>query len=95
MTGVGVGFSFSSLIWAATVYFEKSKATAVGLVTAGAGIGTLALPPLCRYLFDNFTYQETLLAMAAIVVQFIIPFMLIRPKSYWYVNRLYYNSIMS
>jgi len=71
------------MIWAVTVYFEKRKGTAVGLVTAGGGLGTLALPPIFRALFDNLSYQETLLIMAAIVIQLLVPIMLIRPESYW------------
>jgi len=75
-----------AMIWTATAYFEKKKATAVGLVSAGAGVGTLALPSFCRVLFDNFTYQETMIYIAATVMQFVLLLMLIRPESYWYVK---------
>lgn len=68
------------------MYFEKRKATAVGLVTAGAGLGTLTLLPLCRTLFDNLSYQEALIVMSAITMQFIVLVMLVRPESYWQGN---------
>jgi len=76
-----------AMIWTATIYFEEKKATAVGLVTAGAGVGTFALPSFCRVLFDNFTYQETMIFIAGTVMQSLLLLMLIRPESYWYVNR--------
>jgi len=85
--GLGVGFSFMAMTWTPTIYFEEKKAIAVGLVTAGVGVGTLSLPSFCRVLFDNFTYQETMIFIAGTVMQFVLLLMLIRPESYWYVKR--------
>ncbi|KAF6021973.1 SLC16A12 [Bugula neritina] len=87
LVGLGVGFSFMAMIWTATIYFEEKKATAVGLVTAGAGVGTFALPSFCRVLFDNFTYQETMIFIAGTVMQSLLLLMLIRPESYWKTSK--------
>ncbi|KAF6034026.1 SLC16A12 [Bugula neritina] len=81
--GLGIGNALISAIWCSTVYFEKRKATAVGLITSGSGVVTLFLPSVCRFLFDNLTYQESLITIAGITLHLLVPIMFIRPESYW------------
>lgn len=42
-------------------YFNKKKALSIGLATSGSGIGTIAIPPLLRWLFDNFSFSGAIL----------------------------------
>jgi MFS family permease len=53
-------------------YFEKRRAFATGLVTAGSGIGQIAVPPVVNWLINQFGWRAALqyqaLAYAAIVI---------------------------
>ena len=42
-------------------YFDKKKALAMGLAGSGSGIGTIAIPPLLRFLFDNYSFSGAML----------------------------------
>ena len=38
-------------------YFIKNKALAIGIVSAGSGIGTITLPYIMRAFYDNFDFS--------------------------------------
>ena len=81
--GVGYNFSFMPVLVGVSAYFDVKRPIALGIATAGAGIGTFYSAPLIRFLFDNLTYQETLTILGAISLQMCVPAMFIRPESYW------------
>lgn len=78
-----MNFMFFTCIVAVTMYFEKQRATAIGLASAGAGIGTFYMPPLIRVMFDRLSYQQCIFLLCGIVIHMCVPAMLVRPLSYW------------
>ena len=38
-------------------YFDKQRASALGITACGSGVGTLTLPYIIRYLYDNYDYK--------------------------------------
>ena len=38
-------------------YFDKQRASALGITACGSGVGTLILPYVIRSFYDNYDYQ--------------------------------------
>ena len=89
-----MNYMFFSCIVAVTMYFEKQRSTAIGIASAGAGIGTFYMPPLVRLMFDRLSYQQCTYIICAIVIQMCVPAMFIKPLSYWYVYVLWIYNVL-
>ena len=50
-----------SVLTAFGPYFDKRKAFSVGLTSGGSGIGMIVVPPMLRYLFDNYSFSGAVL----------------------------------
>ncbi|XP_067951047.1 monocarboxylate transporter 12-B-like isoform X2 [Watersipora subatra] len=88
LMGIGLNYSFIGAVVSTSAYFEAKRPTAVGLMSAGGGVGTFCIPLLARLLFDRLSYQEAVVFIGAIVLQACVPVMLIRPKAYWKNNEI-------
>ena len=51
----------ASCLLVSAEYFERHKASAVGIITSGCGIGTLAIPYTLRLFFDYMDYGGAML----------------------------------
>lgn len=60
-------------------YFDKRRGLAVGLATAGVGIGMFVFPPLMEWLFQTYAYFGTMVLMAGISLNLCVCSMLYRP----------------
>ena len=60
-------------------YFEKWKATAMGLCCAGYGVAMLVVPPLMLHLFTHYGHQRGLLIIAALCLHGCVGGALFRP----------------
>ena len=61
--GIGVGVAAATgyipMVAAVGGWFEKKRATAVGIAVAGIGVGTLVMSPLAARLVDTYGWRDT------------------------------------
>ncbi len=84
--GIGSAFSWSPSIAAMGQYFSNRRALANGIAVGGAGIGSLFLPPLMRYVLDNYGYKGALLILAGLMLHVSFSAFLLRPTQF-YANK--------
>ncbi|CAF1233268.1 unnamed protein product [Rotaria sordida] len=65
--GIGMGLVYLPSIVMVGYYFEKKRAIATGIVTAGTGIGSIIFGPFSRFLFDKLGWKYGLLVLACIL----------------------------
>ncbi|CAF2522289.1 unnamed protein product [Rotaria sp. Silwood2] len=70
--GIGMGLVYLPSIVMVGYYFDKKRAIATGIVTAGTGIGSITFGPLSRFLFDRFGWKNGLLILAVILLGCVI-----------------------
>lgn len=66
--GIGAGLSFPPTVYIVTSYFTSMRGLANGLCISGSALGSIFLPPLLRYLLDEFGYRGACLIMGAITL---------------------------
>ncbi len=81
--GIGSAFSWSPSIAAMGQYFNTRRALANGIAVGGAGIGSLFLPPLMRYILDNYGYKGALLILAGLMLHVSFSAFLLRPTQFY------------
>ena len=66
----GIGFSFVYIAAPVTVtqHFTRRRSVALGIVTAGQGLGTMILGPTLQALVNAFDWRNTFLIMAGVLV---------------------------
>ncbi|KAK3105581.1 hypothetical protein FSP39_001009 [Pinctada imbricata] len=69
ITGIGFSLCHVAANVVVNVYFDKKRVLAVGLSSAGSGIGTMVLPILGSYLMDIYNWQGTLLILSGVGLQ--------------------------
>ncbi|MDP6347805.1 MAG: MFS transporter, partial [Dehalococcoidia bacterium] len=72
LVGVGMGICFAPVAATIVRWFEKNRGLALGLATAGAGIGGMVFPPLTHQLISMWGWRSTYLflgiSMGAVVL---------------------------
>lgn len=68
MVGIGAGLSFPPTVYIVTSYFTSLRGLANGLCISGSALGSIFLPPLLRYLLDEYQYRYTCLILGAITL---------------------------
>ncbi|XP_032221638.2 monocarboxylate transporter 10 isoform X1 [Nematostella vectensis] len=66
--GVGGSFMFIPVMFSIPRYFKKKRSMAVGIVTAGAGLGVMTIPPLAQYFVDTFGWRDAMRLLACLYV---------------------------
>ncbi|CAF1273343.1 unnamed protein product [Rotaria sordida] len=77
--GIGMGLVYLPSIVMVGYYFEKKRAIATGIVTAGTGIGSIIFGPLSRFLFDQFGWKNGLLILSLILLGCVICCVFMQP----------------
>ncbi len=65
--GVGMGGMFVPIISMTARWFTARRNLMTGLVTAGAGIGTLIVPPVSAWLIQRFDWRTTFVVMGLVI----------------------------
>jgi MFS family permease len=70
ITGVGCGIFFPALITIVSRWFTDKRGLALGIASAGVGVGTFAVPPVAQYLISEYGWRDTftILGIASFVV---------------------------
>ena len=79
LSGFGRSLTNTPSLLSVGYYFNKKRGVAVGLSTCGIGFGTFIFPPLIEFLFDRYSYKGAFLIMGAILSNFLVSGILLRP----------------
>ena len=77
--GFGHGLVFLAGTVAVTRYFLKKRARALGISYCGSGIGLFALPPLVRFLLEQYSWRGSLIILAGLMLNCCVLSALYRP----------------
>ena len=77
--GFGKCLSYTCCMIVVGQYFDKRRGLAVGLATAGVGIGMFVFPPLLEWLFQTYAFFGSMVLMAGISLNLCVCSMLYRP----------------
>ena len=77
--GFGGSLVYSPALVVVGEYFEKRRGVAVGMTTAGSGIGAFVGPPLLVFLFERYGFFSALLIVGAIMYNCCVSGALYRP----------------
>ncbi|XP_060071233.1 monocarboxylate transporter 12-B-like [Ylistrum balloti] len=67
-------------------YFEKKKGLANGVFIAGNSLGGILMPPLYRYVFDQYGLRGGLIITAGITLNSLVAAALLRPTDFYTKN---------
>ncbi|CAF1146249.1 unnamed protein product [Didymodactylos carnosus] len=70
--GIFFGMVYLPSVVMVSFYFDKKRAVANGLVTAGTGIGALSFGPLANFLFSKFGWQIGMYIFAGMMLSCIL-----------------------
>ncbi|KAI0238358.1 Monocarboxylate transporter 12 [Lamellibrachia satsuma] len=79
MAGFGGSLVYSPALVVVGEYFEKRRGVAVGMATAGTGVGAFVGPPLLVFLFERYGFFSALLIVGAIMYNCCVSGALYRP----------------
>ncbi|KAJ6638085.1 Monocarboxylate transporter 12, partial [Pseudolycoriella hygida] len=66
--GTGAGLSFPPTVYIVTSYFVRLRGLANGICISGSAFGSIILPPILRYLLENYGYRGAVLIMGGITL---------------------------
>lgn len=73
---LAVGFTFTGMVphvFLISEWFSSNRATAIGIVYAGTGLGILLLAPLSEWLISNYGWARTFEIFALLVLVSLLP----------------------
>ncbi|XP_023938477.2 monocarboxylate transporter 13 isoform X3 [Bicyclus anynana] len=68
MVGTGAGLAFPPTVYIVTSYFVRLRGLANGICMSGSAFGSIILPPVLRYLLEEFGYQGAVLILGGIML---------------------------
>lgn len=74
MIGIGTALAYTSAYIAIRQYFNRRYSLAMGITSAGGGLGTLVVGPAMQALMDSFGWENTFRIIAGI---FVLQFMFV------------------
>lgn len=73
VVGSGISFAYIPITSTVTRWFVERRGIALGIATAGIGIGTMVLLPFSQFLISNFGWRSSYLIIAAFPLIIILP----------------------
>jgi predicted MFS family arabinose efflux permease len=73
---LALGFTFAGMvphIFLISEWFSSNRASAIGIVYAGTGVGIMVLAPLSEWLISTYGWARTLQIYAAVVLVVLLP----------------------
>jgi len=65
--------AWTPIITTVSRWFNRKRVLALGIVTAGIGLGQIAMPPLAAYLIEENGWRTTYIVLAIIVCLIVVP----------------------
>ncbi|KAH8263059.1 hypothetical protein KR044_003767 [Drosophila immigrans] len=72
LVGIGAGLSFPPTVYIVTSYFVKLRGLANGLCISGSALGSIILPPVLRWLLEEYGYRGSCLIMGGITLNVLV-----------------------
>lgn len=72
LVGIGAGLSFPPTVYIVTSYFVKLRGLANGLCISGSALGSIILPPVLRWLLEEYGYHGACLLMGGITLNVLV-----------------------
>ncbi|CAG9759415.1 unnamed protein product [Ceutorhynchus assimilis] len=79
LVGCGAGLSFPPTVYIVTSYFVKLRGVANGICISGSAFGSILLPPLLRFLLENYGYRGSCLIMGGITLNVFVAALFYEP----------------
>ncbi|CAH0602486.1 unnamed protein product [Chrysodeixis includens] len=68
MVGTGAGLAFPPTVYIVTSYFVRLRGLANGICMSGSAFGSIILPPVLRYLLEEYGYKGAVLVLGGIML---------------------------
>ncbi|KAJ8704935.1 hypothetical protein PYW08_012255 [Mythimna loreyi] len=68
MVGTGAGLAFPPTVYIVTSYFVRLRGLANGICMSGSAFGSIILPPVLRYLLEEYGYKGAVLILGGIML---------------------------
>ena len=81
LVGIAGGAFFAPLMATATTWFDKNRALAVSLVSAGMGVAPMTISPFARWLITAYEWREAMLIIGIAAWCLLIPAALLVRRS--------------
>ncbi|XP_041364091.1 monocarboxylate transporter 13-like [Gigantopelta aegis] len=88
LTGIGYCFVFVASQVLSSLYFDKGRSLAAGIVTSGSGFGTAVFPILVGYLVEFYSWKGSIYIVAGISLNLLVLGGLLRPLPEAAKNRI-------
>ncbi|XP_030376737.1 monocarboxylate transporter 13 [Scaptodrosophila lebanonensis] len=79
LVGIGAGLSFPPTVYIVTSYFVKLRGLANGLCISGSALGSIILPPVLRWLLEEYGYRGSCLIMGGITLNVFVAALFYEP----------------
>jgi MFS family permease len=79
VSGLGVGFAWSSTFVALNHYFSKKRGQAIGLSMVGTALGMMAMPQAVQLLLEAYNFQGSVLILGGVALHALVGSMLLQP----------------
>ncbi|XP_033759467.1 monocarboxylate transporter 12-like [Pecten maximus] len=86
LVGMGAAFNIPPIYILIGEYFDKKKGIANAVFVSGNSLGGVIMPPLYRYIFDEYGLRGGLLITAGITFNSLVAAALLRPTSFYIDN---------
>ena len=71
--GLGAGANALPYMRTIAAWFDRSRGLAIGLTLAGAGLGYTYVPPLLRFVIDDYSWRAAYFVLAGLIVFIALP----------------------
>lgn len=75
--GLGAGANALPYMRTISAWFDRNRGLAIGLTLAGAGLGYAYVPPLLRFLIDNYSWRAAWFALSGLIVLIALPLVIV------------------
>ncbi|MFC1871174.1 MFS transporter [Chloroflexota bacterium] len=73
LLGMGTGPTYAIIMGLSQRWFTKRRGFALGIVSCGAGVGTMIITPVSAYLIDAYGWQSSYFIMGIVVLLVMLP----------------------
>ncbi|KAJ2942323.1 hypothetical protein O0L34_g15871 [Tuta absoluta] len=87
MVGTGAGLAFPPTVYIVTSYFVRLRGLANGICMSGSAFGSIILPPVLRYLLEEYGYKGAVLILGGIMLNVWAAALLFQPVEEHMVKR--------
>ena len=73
LLSIGFGALYPVMVATVSRWFDKKRGLALGITTAGGGLGTMLIAPFAAYLIDRFDWRVSFIALGILAWLIVVP----------------------